>query len=116
MSQQINSEEFLKRSKRLLEAFVYDYLRKSGCVDTAKTYFEEAGLDNWPPEWLTVRQQENVNKIIKERNKRVCSNHVSIKHVMMFKLMCKIHLIMNFMKRGNKGKHVNDKDENENRK
>ncbi|GES95001.1 hypothetical protein GLOIN_2v1543890 [Rhizophagus clarus] len=95
MAQPINSEEFRKRAKRLLEAFVYDYLRKSGCTDTARTYFEEAGLDNWPPEWLitlitkneiTTKNQEN--EAIKERKKKVQLYH-----------------------RRNKGEHVNDEDE-----
>ncbi|CAG8444051.1 17097_t:CDS:1 [Cetraspora pellucida] len=51
MSREIDNE-FRQRTLRLLEAFVYDYLRKSGCIETARTYFEEAQLDDWPPPWL----------------------------------------------------------------
>ncbi|RIB05744.1 hypothetical protein C2G38_2047361 [Gigaspora rosea] len=51
MSRDIDNE-FRQRTFRLLEAFVYDYLRKSGCIETARTYFEEAQLDDWPPPWL----------------------------------------------------------------
>ncbi|CAG8461583.1 9352_t:CDS:2 [Scutellospora calospora] len=51
MSREID-KEFRQRTFRLLEAFVYDYLRKSGCIETARTYFEEAQLDDWPPPWL----------------------------------------------------------------
>ncbi|CAB4388976.1 unnamed protein product [Rhizophagus irregularis] len=95
MAQPISSEEFRKRAKRLLEAFVYDYLRKSGCTDTARTYFEEVGLDNWPPEWLinVIRNEiitkKQENEVIKERKKKVQMHH-----------------------RGNKGEHANDDDGN----
>ncbi|CAG8521965.1 6709_t:CDS:1 [Dentiscutata heterogama] len=51
MSREVDNE-FRQRTFRLLEAFVYDYLRKSGCIETARTYFEEAQLDDWPPPWL----------------------------------------------------------------
>jgi hypothetical protein len=85
MSQPMNSEEFRRRAKRLLEAFVYDYLRKSGCTDTARTYFEEVGLDNWPPEWLITLITKNEiittkqgNEIIKERKNKAQLHHVSL--------------------------------------
>ncbi|CAG8610329.1 2289_t:CDS:1 [Acaulospora morrowiae] len=45
-------DEFRKRTSRLLEAFVYDYLKKTGYNETAKTYFREVKLNNWPPTWL----------------------------------------------------------------
>jgi hypothetical protein len=49
----MKNEEFRKRTFRLLEAFVYDYLKKSGCTETAQAYYNEANLSNWPPSWLS---------------------------------------------------------------
>ncbi|CAG8751757.1 5593_t:CDS:2, partial [Gigaspora rosea] len=42
-----------KKIHRLLEAFVYDYLRKSGAHEAAKNYYKEARLYDWPPPWLS---------------------------------------------------------------
>ncbi|CAG8559042.1 1553_t:CDS:2 [Funneliformis caledonium] len=64
MTKPENPEEFRNRVKRLLEAFVYDHLKKTGCTDTAKTYFEEIGLDDWPPEWLNLNMGTNVGDVI----------------------------------------------------
>ena len=48
----MKTEEFRKRTFRLLEAYVYDYLKKSGCTETAQVYYNEANLSDWPPSWL----------------------------------------------------------------
>ncbi|CAG8520598.1 27049_t:CDS:1 [Dentiscutata erythropus] len=62
MSREVDNE-FRQRTFRLLEAFVYDYLRKSGCIETARTYYEEAQLDDWPPPWLEQLVTSSISPI-----------------------------------------------------
>lgn len=54
MSDNFDQRELIhKKIHRLLEAFVYDYLRKSGAHEAAKNYYKEARLYDWPPPWLS---------------------------------------------------------------
>ncbi|CAI2166306.1 5533_t:CDS:2 [Funneliformis geosporum] len=76
MEQPVNPEEFRNRVKRLLEAFVYDHLKKTGCDDTAKTYFQEVGLDDWPPEWLNLNTNTYVEEVIKTQENSVDNESV----------------------------------------
>ncbi|CAJ0753820.1 1705_t:CDS:2 [Entrophospora sp. SA101] len=48
-SRQFELEEFRKRTLRLMEAFVYDFMKKNDCEDSARTYYNEKNLENWPP-------------------------------------------------------------------
>nr|CAG8550578.1 7567_t:CDS:1 [Entrophospora candida] len=64
---QLELEEFRKRTLRLMEAFVYDFMKKNDCEDSARTYYNEKNLENWPPPWLAHNfpnglASNNINK------------------------------------------------------
>ncbi|CAH1762434.1 7854_t:CDS:2 [Entrophospora sp. SA101] len=66
-SRQFELEEFRKRTLRLMEAFVYDFMKKNDCEDSARTYYNEKNLENWPPPWLAHNfpngpASNNINK------------------------------------------------------